>query len=277
VLSRGLQSRLPALAGGTCSGVAGGKAGFAAEGGGFRKGSAAGGAVRLSLGGGYGSLSDTRQLLGVGVRRLCTRFRSGDQQPARPFSSWVVAMETMVGLLGVVLGALAGGAVTYATTRSRMRLELAYAYDRTLQEKRLEHYQRLFHLSRCVPRQWRPAEEPTRDDLRRFREDFHNWYFGEGAGGMFLTQAAKDLYMRLQNALEMSATGGPDGSGSDARRGSPLSTEESKAMRGLASELRHQMTEDVGAAHPPRLRGTRLGPTIPSPSESVPSAPGRTR
>ena len=41
-------------------------------------------------------------------------------------------MEVFAGLLGAVLGALAGGIDTYATTRSTMRLELEHAYDRAL-------------------------------------------------------------------------------------------------------------------------------------------------
>ena len=58
-------------------------------------------------------------------------------------------METaLIGIVGALLGALAGGVVTYVTTRSRMRLELEFAYDRELRDKRLSHYQRLFHVSR---------------------------------------------------------------------------------------------------------------------------------
>jgi hypothetical protein len=72
---------------------------------------------------------------------------------------------------------------------------------------------------------------------RRFREDFHNWYFGAEAGGMFLTQDAKNLYMELQYGPERAARGDERGS-------------------------------EPSAAQPPRLRWTRLGPTIPPPSES---------
>ncbi|GGQ70103.1 hypothetical protein [Couchioplanes azureus] len=167
-------------------------------------------------------------------------------------------MDVLVALLGIVLGALAGGVVTHLTTRSKMRLELEYASDRTLQERRLERYQELFHLTECVPRAWRPGKEPTGADFDEFRERFHRWYFGEKAGGMFLTAPAKDLYMRLQDTLEEAAVG-------------PAATGE---MLRLASELRHQMTEDVGAAHPPRLRGARPGPTPPSPRRTN-RRPGR--
>jgi hypothetical protein len=181
-------------------------------------------------------------------------------------------MEILAGLLGAVLGALAGAITTYVTTRSTMRLQLEHEYDRTLRDIRLPHYQRLFHISRCIPRQWRPTEVPTRQDLRHFREDFHNWYFGENAGGMFLTQDAKDLYMELQNVLE-EPTEESDTSGSSLE--SPLSSDELRVLRGRASDLRHQLTQDVGASQSPRLRWSRLGPTIPPPSESQASRPGR--
>lgn len=172
-------------------------------------------------------------------------------------------MTVFVGLAGVVLGALVGALTTYVTTRSTMRIELEHSYDRALRDKRLERYQRLFHISRCLPRYWRPAEVPTRQDLRRFRQDFHDWYFGEDAGGMFLTAPAKDAYMRLHNMLAQAMLESRDDSQNTEEP--PLSAGESQALRELASELRHQLAEDVGAANPPRLRWARLGRTIPPP------------
>jgi len=172
-------------------------------------------------------------------------------------------MTVFIGLLGALLGALAGAVATYLTTRSAMQLELEHAYDRTLRDKRLERYQHLFHASKCLPRYWLPTEVPTRSDLRRIRDRFHDWYFGEEAGGMFLTPAAKNIYMRLLNLLAETMEGGEGGS--DAVTDSALSAAESQALRDLASELRHQLAEDVGAANPPRLRWTRLGPTPPPP------------
>ncbi|QUQ69490.1 hypothetical protein [Kutzneria sp. CA-103260] len=169
-------------------------------------------------------------------------------------------MQLLVGVLGAVLGALVGGVVAYFSTRSRIRLEVEYAHDQTLRDKRLEHYQRLFHISRCLPRYWRAVEQPARTELLTFREEFHNWYFGEQAGGLFLTPRSKALYLELQNALWAAAR--PDQDQED-QAVSELSAEESRRLRTLASELRHQLAEDVGAAHPPRLRWTRLGPTAP--------------
>ncbi|MEU8265184.1 hypothetical protein AB0C02_31825 [Micromonospora sp. NPDC048999] len=172
-------------------------------------------------------------------------------------------MAAFVGLVGVVLGALLSAVATYLTTRSTKRMDLEHSYDRALRDKRLESYQQLFHISRCLPRYWRPTEVPTRQDLRRFRQDFHDWYFGESAGGMFLTVAAKDVYMRLLNSLAQAIP--DDRDACEQSEEQPLHADESHALRALASELRHQLSADVGAANPPQLQSTRLGRTAPPP------------
>ncbi len=55
--------------------------------------------------------------------------------------------------ISAAFGLLAGGAATYFTTRAQLRVEAEHAYDRSL---RLPHYQRLFHLTRVMPRGWLP-------------------------------------------------------------------------------------------------------------------------
>ncbi|QDQ12096.1 hypothetical protein [Streptomyces spectabilis] len=167
-------------------------------------------------------------------------------------------MTVAIGLLGVVLGGLLGAVGSYVTTRSGLLLQLEHAYDVTLRDRRLDRYERLFHVSRCVPRYWPEGEEPSRADLVRFREEFHDWYFGEEAGGMYLTPAAKELYLALQNALfEGMRTG--TGESDD----SPVPAVDSEAIRRCASELRHQLVEDVGVAQPPRMRWVRVSRTEP--------------
>lgn len=174
-------------------------------------------------------------------------------------------MTAFIGFFGAILGALLGAIATYLTTRSNMRLTLEHSYDQTMQSKRMERYQALFHISKHLPRYWAPMEEePKRKDLQQYIRDFHDWYFGEEAGGMFLTQAAKDIYMRLLNLLAEAAFAGGDQT--DSTGDHPLSAAESQALRDLASELRRQLAQDVGAANPPRLRWTRPGPQASPPS-----------
>lgn len=103
-------------------------------------------------------------------------------------------------------------------------------------------------------------------DLQRIREQFHDWYFGIDAGGMFLTEAARDLYFGLRNGLETAAR--PDLS-SAGGEGS-LTKDEQTTLYELASALRHQLSADVGTTQPSRLDWTRPGPTLAPPSGSEP-------
>ena len=122
----------------------------------------------------------------------------------------------LIVLASAVLGAGTGGLATYFATRSTMRLKLEHTYDRALRDKRLECYQDLFRVTRRLPRYWLPGEAPTIEDLRAFRENFHDWYFGDKAGGMFLTPLAKDAYMRMMNTLVERIHDGNDSAESSA-------------------------------------------------------------
>ena len=176
-------------------------------------------------------------------------------------------MTVIIGLIGAIVGALVGAIATYLTTRSTMRLTLEHSYDQTLQGKRLERYQALFQVTRCLPRYWPPnVESPKRKDLQQYILDFGDWYFGDGAGGMFLTEAAKASYMRLLNLLAEAAF--KDDDGSDSTTDFPLSTTESQTLRDAAAELRRQLTQDIGAANPPRIRWARPGQQAPPPNIS---------
>jgi hypothetical protein len=180
-------------------------------------------------------------------------------------------MAAFIGFSGAILGAVVGAIVTYLTTRSNMRLTLEHSYDQTLQSKRLERYQALFHVSKCLPRYWSPlVVAPKRGELRQYIRDFHEWYFGDDAGGMFLTPAAKVVYMRLLNLLAETAFKGENNTGSADDQ--PLSAVESQELRNLASELRSQLAEDVGAANPPRLQWTRPRGRYPIPRQTTSTA-----
>ena len=173
-------------------------------------------------------------------------------------------MAVLIGFFGAILGTALGSVATYITTRSNMMLTLEHTYDQSLQAKRLECYQALFHVSECLPRYWPPMiEVPSRKDLQNYIEDFHSWYFSKDAGGMFLTAPARDIYMHLLDLLAEVAFAAERKPGSTA--GHPLLPEESEELRKLAGELRRQLAEDVGAANPPRLRGARPAPQTPPP------------
>ena len=105
-------------------------------------------------------------------------------------------METWIALISVVVGAIAGTATTLITTRNRVDLEQRAEFDHELRNLRLPHYQSLHAISERLPREWR--DQLTRTDLLDLRQTFHEWYFGAGAGGMFLTEKSRDVYFTLQ-------------------------------------------------------------------------------
>ena len=177
-------------------------------------------------------------------------------------------MAVLIGAIAAIFGALVGTLATYLATRSNLWLTLEHSYDQALQSTRLERYQALFHLSRCLPRYWHHGETPTREDLRRFSREFHNWYFGDDAGGMFLSPNAKGLYILMMNKIAESAyspAAGADNNGAET----PLTEAESQQLRDAASELRHQLSADVGTSNPPRIPWTRLSRPIPPPPATV--------
>jgi hypothetical protein len=94
-------------------------------------------------------------------------------------------------LISAAFGLLAGGAATYFTTRAQLRVEAEHAYDRSLRDLRPRHYQRLFHLTRVMPREWLPSTIPARWTSSQFGS-LRDWYFGEDSGGMFLSQPARE-------------------------------------------------------------------------------------
>jgi hypothetical protein len=165
----------------------------------------------------------------------------------------------MAAFIGSILGGFIVATIAFITTR----YSLLHSYDQALRDKRLERYQELFHITRLFHRYYLEGEVPSRKNLEEFRIDCDAWYFGEAAGGMFLTKAAKDIYMQMMNMIAETAF--EEGKSKEEAK---ITSAESKALREVASMLRHQLAADVGAANPPRLRWTRPEPT-PEPPLSV--------
>ena len=167
-------------------------------------------------------------------------------------------MAVWVSFISAAFGLLAGGAATYFTTRAQLRVEAQHAYDRSLRDLRLPHYQRLFHLTGVMPREWLPSTIPHKGDVISIREGLRGWYFGEESGGMFLSQPARDRYFRLYDGLETAIAG----LGDDAES---LSREGAAELRQRASDLRHQLITDLGAAERPRTKWITPAKTQPPP------------
>jgi hypothetical protein len=161
-------------------------------------------------------------------------------------------------LISAAFGLLAGGTATYFTTRSQLRMEAEHAYDRSLRDLRLPHYQRLFHLTRVMPREWLPSTIPCKADVISIRESLREWYLGIESGGMFLSQPARDQYFLLYNELEVAIAG-------LAGNAESLSRDGASEMRQRASALRHQLAGDLGLAERPRTRWATPAKTQPFP------------
>ena len=101
-----------------------------------------------------------------------------------------------------------------------------------------------------LPRQRLVIETPRRADLHKLRGQLHNWYFSEQAGGMFLSQKARVAYFSLQNELRTIVDRVTDDD-------QLIGDQESAMLRKAASDLRHQLTEDLGTAERPPLAWTK--------------------
>ncbi len=163
-------------------------------------------------------------------------------------------MELLVGFLGALVGAAAGGLSVFLTTRAQMQRELAYTYDRELRARRMEAYVSLYKRTDKLPRYW--PINPERRELRDFSEAFHEWYFSE-AGGLFLSDDAKESYF---SAMGVMATVAREGSEQDQ-----LSDGDIDRLWRAGETLRGRLAADIGAAEDLRFIG-RVPEMPPAPS-----------
>jgi hypothetical protein len=157
-------------------------------------------------------------------------------------------MEVVIGLASGIVGATAGGLVTWWTTRSRLRTELAYGYDKELRSERVAIYRKLWAITASLPRYYWPMK-PSRSDLRRLIEEFHGWYFQDG--GLFLTRETKAAYLEMMNRLD-------DAAGREADDVAQVSDAILTSLFEAGESLRVQLANDVGAGHRPRVPSRRL-------------------
>jgi hypothetical protein len=166
-------------------------------------------------------------------------------------------MDGWITISSAVSGLIVGGVITFLTTRAQLRIAAEHAYDRSLRDMRLPHYQQLFHLSESLPREWGAPGPPNKRQLLAVRERFHSWFFSENAGGMFLSLAAREAYFALQNELQTAASQ----LATDTETAPDLHSSE---LRIKASALRHQLAADLGVSEQPRNAWTRPQ-SIPAP------------
>jgi predicted ribosomally synthesized peptide with SipW-like signal peptide len=82
-------------------------------------------------------------------------------------------MTAWITLVSAIGGIIAGGTLTYFTSRSQIYIQAEHAYDQALRDLRIPHYQTLFHLTGSIPSYWVMVETPRRPELHKIREQLH--------------------------------------------------------------------------------------------------------
>lgn len=147
--------------------------------------------------------------------------------------------------VSALIGLLTGGVVTYLTSRAQLRSQAEHDYDLALRDLRLPHYRELFHLTGEIPREWWPSSALNKEGLLMLRARFHDWYYGTQAGGMFLSEEARNLYCLLQNELQNVAW-------RLAKDEDAPVEDDIVLLREKGSDLRHQLCSDLGVSERPR-------------------------
>ncbi|MCR6489032.1 hypothetical protein M8542_40010 [Amycolatopsis sp. OK19-0408] len=152
----------------------------------------------------------------------------------------------LIGIAGAVAAALVTGLLTYFVTAWKVRHELHVEYDRGLRSQRLKAYAELWSWTQSFSR-YRPTAV-TGDGAAELIDRLTDWYFQ--GGGMYLSAAAREKYFAFMNSLKKAA----ERTGSDGA----LGTVDFRVLQRRTSELRTQITKDVGTREPPlypRLAG----------------------
>jgi hypothetical protein len=139
---------------------------------------------------------------------------------------------------GLISG-LASAALTYFSTRAKIRLDLAAEYDKKLQEARLEAYLKLWAMLEPLARFGR--EKPVTHTLLLVVSDqTRKWYFQ--TGGIYLTQASRGPYFRWKELMQPLL----DSPKHAAKPDTPIDEVELGPMIAAASALRTSLSDDIG-------------------------------
>jgi hypothetical protein len=147
----------------------------------------------------------------------------------------------MNAILAGLIGALAGGLISWLTTNARLRRELELLYDRELRDNRNVAYTALWNLTEPLPRAWIKGRV-TGENLKTVRESWHNWYYT--GGGIYMSQTVRDRYFCATPVLEKFA---------DAAQGRELTDLEYQTVYESVKALRDSLTDDIGARLDPQL------------------------
>lgn len=107
-----------------------------------------------------------------------------------------VSMSSVI--TGLVSGILSS-ALTYFSTRSKIRLDLTVEYDKDLRKKRLELYKELWPKTKPLA-EFSPEAPVTFDVIKAVSCDMRDWYFAEG--GIYLSLLSRRPYFNLKSLMQ---------------------------------------------------------------------------
>lgn len=154
-----------------------------------------------------------------------------------------VTMSSVI--TGFVSGILSS-ALTYFSTRSKIRLDLTVEYDKDLRQKRLELYKDLW--PKTKPLAEFSAEAPvTFDVIKAVSGDMRDWYFAEG--GIYLSRRSRGPYFNLKSFMQEIL----DDATLQQDHAKPIHGPRLKKILVAARELRTSLSDDIRARNAPWL------------------------
>ena len=155
-----------------------------------------------------------------------------------------------VSVASVVTGLVSGvisSALTYFSTRSKIRLDLTVEYDKTLHEKRLDLYQKLWPETKGLARFVR-ATPITYKDVKETAVRMLNWYFDD-RGGIYLSKRSRTPYFDLHEKMQLVI----DNPALAARPDDKIPDELRDSIFKAGNHLRTSLADDIGTRRAPWL------------------------
>lgn len=154
-----------------------------------------------------------------------------------------------VSMSSVITGLISGilsSALTYFSTRSKIRLDLTVEYDKDLRKKRLELYKELW--PKTKPLAEFSAEAPvTFAVIKSVSGDMRDWYFAEG--GIYLSRRSRRPYFNLKSLMQQVL----DDKALQQETTKPIHGPRLKEILVAARELRTSLSDDIGTRNAPWL------------------------
>ena len=151
-------------------------------------------------------------------------------------------------LQSVLIGGAAGlvsAVITHFSTRAKIRLDLAAAYDKELQESRLATYKELWAMLEPLARYAGP--KVTFALLAELGDKTRKWYFQQG--GIYLTERSRGPYFKMKELMQPWL----DAPECKTEREREIDRRQLEPVIAAASKLRTALSDDIGTKRLSRL------------------------